>query len=262
MRITLENRNALVCGSTQGIGKAIALQFAASGANVTLMARNRDSLENLRSCLANNGKQKHHFIIADFDDNLEVSNAVSRHLAKVQTFHILVNNSGGPTPGSIETATKLELLSAFQHHLINFHQISQLLIPEMKNCGFGRIINVISTSVKQPLPNLGVSNTVRAAVANWSKTLANEVGQFGITVNNLLPGATNTIRLQNIIENKALNTNKETHDIANEELASIPLRRFGKPEEFAQVCTFIASEFASYISGVNLPIDGGRTSSL
>jgi 3-oxoacyl-[acyl-carrier protein] reductase len=262
MKVELDDKNALVCGSTQGIGKAIALQLAKSGANVTLLGRREDALRKLKEGLANNGKQRHYYILADFDDNEAVVKSVSSHLSVIGKFHILVNNSGGPAPGSALKAKSSEFLSTFKHHLINFHEISQLIIPGMKKLKFGRIINVISTSVKQPIPNLAVSNTVRAAVASWSKTLAGEVGQFGITVNNLLPGATNTNRLENIVKNKAIKLGKSLNEITKEEKETIPMQRFGEPEEFACVCTFFASDFAGYITGTNIAVDGGRTSSL
>lgn len=262
MRIKLDDKNALVCGSSQGIGKAIAKQLAESGANVTLLARNTDALNKLRNDLTNNGRQQHRVISADFNDNDSVFKNVRQELAEVEGYQILINNSGGPPPGPALDAKKSEFMATFQHHLINFHQITQLLIPGMKKCQYGRVINVISTSVKQPLPNLAVSNTVRGAVASWAKTLANELGQFGITVNNLLPGATNTSRLQNILESKAHKSNRRTQYIVKEEIECIPVRRFGEPEELAHVCTFLASDLAGYINGINLPVDGGRTSSI
>ncbi len=262
MNLNLENKNALVCGSSQGMGKAIAVQLAKMGANVTLFARNLDKLNEVKSELSNNGSQEHFAICADFNHPNEVSRALDEHLTVVPNFHILINNTGGSAPGPANTAESAAFLAAFNQHLINNHQIAQRVIDGMKNAGFGRIINVISTSVKQPLANLGVSNTVRGAVASWAKTMANELGPFGITVNNLLPGATNTVRLEAIIKNKAAKFGLSIEEMEEEEKSIIPMRRFGEAEEFADACAFLASPSAGYITGVSLPVDGGRTSCL
>jgi len=262
MDLNLDNKNALVCGSSQGMGKSIAIQLAKMGANVTLFARNLEKLNQVKSELANNGSQEHFAICADFSDTSAVARALDEHLSVVPNFHILINNTGGPAPGPANTAESSAFLAAFNQHLINNHQIAQRVISGMKEAEYGRIINVISTSVKQPLPNLGVSNTVRGAVASWAKTMANELGPFGITVNNVLPGATNTVRLEAIIKNKAEKKGLSIAEMEAEEKSIIPMRRFGEAEEFADACAFLASPSAGYITGVSLPVDGGRTSSL
>ena len=262
MNLNLENKHALVCGSSQGMGKAIAVQLAKMGANVTLFARNLDTLNQVKAELANNGSQQHFAICADFSQPDEVARALDEHLTVVPEFQILINNTGGPAPGPANTADASAFLAAFNQHLINNHQIAQRLLSGMKAQGYGRIINVISTSVKQPLPNLGVSNTVRGAVASWAKTMSNELGPFGITVNNVLPGATNTVRLEAIIKNKAAKKGVSIEEMEEEEKSIIPLRRFGEAEEFANVCAFLASPAAGYVTGVSIPVDGGRTSSL
>ncbi len=262
MNLNLENKNALVCGSSQGMGKAIAIQLAEMGANVTLFARNLETLNQVKAELANNGSQEHFAICADFSKPEEVARALDEHLTVIPEFQILINNTGGPAPGPANTADASDFLAAFNQHLINNHQIAQKLLKGMKAHGYGRIINVISTSVKQPLPNLGVSNTVRGAVASWAKTMSNELGPFGITVNNVLPGATNTVRLEAIIKNKAAKKGVSIEEMEEEEKSIIPLRRFGEAEEFANVCAFLASPAAGYVTGVSIPVDGGRTSSL
>jgi 3-oxoacyl-[acyl-carrier protein] reductase len=262
MNLNLENKNALVCGSSQGMGKAIAIQLAEMGANVTLFARNLETLNQVKAELANNGSQEHFAICADFSKPEEVARALDEHLTVIPEFQILINNTGGPAPGPANTADASDFLAAFNQHLINNHQIAQKLLKGMKAHGYGRIINVISTSVKQPLPNLGVSNTVRGAVASWAKTMSNELGPFGITVNNVLPGATNTVRLEAIIKNKAAKKGVSIEEMEEEEKSIIPLRRFGEAEEFANVCAFLASPAAGYVTGVSIAVDGGRTSSL
>lgn len=257
MKIQLDGKTALVCGSTQGIGRAIATQFASCGANIILMARNEGKLKDVCDALPNNGSQTHSYFVADFSSNDSVKEAAQK-IAQLKV-DILVNNTGGPAAGMAIDAEPEAFLAAFSAHLINNQILVKSVTPGMKQRQFGRIINVISTSVKVPLHNLGVSNTVRGAVGNWSKTIANELAQYNITVNNILPGATETERLGAIIENKSAKQNIEKSDVTNEMLSEIPMRRFGKPEEPAYAATFLASDFAAYITGTNIVVDGGRT---
>ncbi|NVJ59720.1 MAG: SDR family oxidoreductase [Gammaproteobacteria bacterium] len=263
MNLSLEGKHALVCGSSQGIGKAIAIQLAKQGASITLFARNAEALEKVKAELDGSQGQKHLCLTADFSKPDQVLDVVSQHLSSVNfQYQILINNTGGPAPGPAHLSDSQAFLSAFNQHLINNQNLVQALLPGMKSSNFGRVINVISTSVKQPLPNLGVSNTVRGAVANWAKTLANELGPFDITVNNVLPGATATARLDAIIANKAKKLDKTLEQVTEMEKSIIPLRRFGLPEEFANAVGFLASPAAAYITGTNLPVDGGRTGCL
>jgi 3-oxoacyl-[acyl-carrier protein] reductase len=262
MNLDLSNKTALVCGSTQGIGKASAIELATLGANVVLLARNEESLKYTLAELPARGGQVHKFLVADFQFPNLLKEKVENFVATQGAIHILVNNTGGPPSGLITNAKTDEFLSAFNNHLICNHILVQAVMDGMKEENYGRIINIISTSVKIPLKNLGVSNTIRAAVANWSKTMANELASFGITVNNVLPGATSTGRLKTIIENKSKNTGESLNEIRNEMESEIPLGRFASPEEIANAVAFLASPAASYITGINLPVDGGRTGSL
>ena len=258
MNLELKNKNALVCGSTQGIGMATAILLAGEGVNVTLIARNEEKLRKIVAQLPNEN-QCHGYLIADFSKPKELKEVLE---GSDLQFHILVNNTGGPAGGPIFNATIEEFESAFTQHLKCNHILVQSLVPFMKTQCFGRIINVISTSVKQPLDGLGVSNTIRGAVASWSKTLANELGEFGITVNNVLPGATETERLKEIISNKASKTGMSIEAVTTAMKNTSPAKRFAKPEEVACAIVFLASEKASYINGINVPVDGGRTKSL
>lgn len=258
MDLKLQHKNALVCGSTQGIGKATAIALAKEGVNVTLVARNEEKLKLVLADLPKEN-QCHGYLIADFSNPQELKEKLE---ATNLQFHILVNNTGGPAGGPVFSAQLDEFEKAFTQHLKCNHVLVQATVPFMKKEGYGRIINIISTSVKQPLDGLGVSNTIRGAVANWSKTLANELGQFGITVNNVLPGATATERLTEIIKNKATKTGVTEEEAANSMKNAVPAKRFAKPQETADAITFLASERASYINGINLPVDGGRTKSL
>ncbi|HLV15234.1 MAG TPA: SDR family oxidoreductase [Xanthomarina sp.] len=260
MNLKLSNKHALVCGSTAGIGKAIAMSLASEGVKVTLIARNEHKLKTVLTELPQQGN--HDYIVADFSNPQELKLKVSEFISKNHGFHILVNNTGGPKGGPVFSADLSEFESAFTQHLKCNHVLAQTVVPFMKEAGYGRIINIISTSVKQPLDGLGVSNTIRGAVANWSKTLANELGSFGITVNNVLPGATGTERLTEIIKNKSAKTGNTEEEAAHAMKQAVPAKRFAKPEELAYAVTFLASECASYINGINLPVDGGRTKSL
>ncbi len=262
MDLTLKGKTALVCGSTQGIGYATAKELASMGASVILIARNEEQLRMAQASLETSNGQNHSYLVADFSQPEQLKKVIGQFVASGKKVHILINNTGGPKGGAIKDASTDEFLLAFNQHLICNHILVQALYPGMIEEGYGRIINVISTSVKQPLPNLGVSNTIRGAVANWSKTLANELGGYGITVNNVLPGATNTSRLQSIASVKAQQHN-ETVDQVFEEMASeTPMKRIAQPEEIAAAIAFLASPAASYINGINVPVDGGRTKSL
>lgn len=252
----------MVCGSTQGIGRACAQALATLGAEVTLVARNESRLQEVLTTLDNSEGQQHNYLVADFAKPSELKNKLAEFISDEKPYSILINNTGGPPAGKAIDADVEDFRIAFNHHLICNQILVQAIAPGMKTLQYGRIVNIISTSVKVPLSNLGVSNTIRGAVANWSKTLAGELAPFQITVNNVLPGATNTERLSGIINNKAKSTSKDVEVIRQEMLKEIPLGRFCEPEETANAVAFLCSPAGSYITGINLPVDGGRTPSL
>lgn len=258
----LKGKNALVCGSSQGIGLATAKLMARRGANITLLARDEGKLRKVVNELSSTDGQVHSYLVADFSDPSSLKEMINAKVLDGLSIDILINNTGGPKGGPIVSAEVEEFLSAFNQHLICNHILVQALYPYMKSQKWGRIINVISTSVKQPLANLGVSNTVRGAVANWSKTMANELGQFNITVNNVLPGATNTSRLSDIAKTKADKTGSMVNEVFSQMASESPMKRIAEPEEVAEAISFLASDRASYINGINVPVDGGRTKSL
>lgn len=262
LSISLEQKNALVCGSTQGIGLAIAQSFAKAGAHCVLLARNEQKLaEAVASLPVIYPGQAHEYIVADMADAERVE-AVARQLSNRLPVHILVNNSGGPKPGPITDAEPADFLAAFQQHIVTAQLFVQALLAGMKQEGYGRIINIVSTSVKIPIANLGVSNTTRGAMASWAKTLSNEVAQYGITVNNLLPGLTETQRLSSLIQSEARRHGKTEEEIAGEMRLSIPARRFAHPDELANLACFLASPLAGYINGNSIAVDGGKTGSI
>ncbi|HKL03175.1 MAG TPA: SDR family oxidoreductase, partial [Cryomorphaceae bacterium] len=253
---------ALVSGSTQGIGRAAAIQLAEMGARLILLARNAEKLKEVVIELKSISDLDHRFYVADFSNPEEVKEAITTVAAECGAIEILVNNTGGPPGGKAIDADVDEYRSAFEMHLVCNQLLVQGLVEGMKEKGYGRIVNVISTSVKQPLQNLGVSNTIRGAVANWAKTLSLELGEFGITVNNVLPGATATGRLDAIAERKSEATGKTVGDVLKSMGDAVPMRRVAQPAEVANGICFLASPAASYINGINLPVDGGRTGSL
>jgi 3-oxoacyl-[acyl-carrier protein] reductase len=261
MEINLTGKRAMVCGASKGIGRASAEALAALGADVTLVARNAAALETVRAGLANAG-QNHRVLVSDFADPKALKQLLEAELLAHGPVHILINNTGGPAAGPVSGATLDQFEATFAQHVLCNHVLAQAVLPGMKEAQYGRIINIISTSVKLPIKGLGVSNTIRAAVANWAKTLAGEVAAFGITVNNVLPGATDTDRLNEIIDGKAAKQGKSKETVIAEELSHIPAGRFGRPEELAAAVAFLASPAASYINGINLPVDGGRTGCL
>ena len=241
MNLDLTGKTALVCGSTQGLGYASAVELAILGAHVVLMARNEEKLKSVVQTLDKSKGQKHQWLVADFTDTDMVKRSITAFVEANNTVHILVNNTGGPAGGTALNASTDEFLQAFKSHLLCNHNLVQALVPGMKNAGFGRIINIISTSVKQPIVGLGVSNTIRAAVANWAKTLATELGPFGITVNNVLPGFTKTVRADYVIKKKMADSGKTEEEVMKALVAEIPTGRIGNPEEFGAAVAFLSS---------------------
>lgn len=262
MNLDLNGKHALVCGGSAGIGYAAAIELAKLGADVTLLARSPDALGRALANLPRvHAKQTHATIAADMNEHTDLRARVEA-MASARAVHILVNNTGGPPGGPAHTAALDDFRIAFNQHLMAAQIVLQAVLPGMRAAGYGRIVNVISTSVKEPIRNLGVSNTIRGAMASWAKTLATELGPFGITVNNVLPGYTKTQRLDQILADRAKATGKPESEVAKTMLATVPLGRFAEPEEIANVIAFLATPAAGYINGINVPVDGGRMQSL
>lgn len=261
MNVSLEGKNAVICGSSQGIGLAVAQELASLGANCILVARNAKKLGEAMHTLQSSFHQHHSFTVADFSKGDEVRIAIQTILAH-QPVHILVNNTGGPPSGPIADAKEEDFVNAFHQHLVNNHILTKAVVPGMKRKKWGRIINIISTSVKVPLPNLGVSNTIRASVASWAKTMSNELGQYNITINNILPGYTETKRLETLVAQNAKKRKLSIEQMREEMVKDIPLKRFGLASEIASVAAFLASPAASYLTGTSIPVDGGRTGAI
>ena len=261
MDLNLTGKHALVCGGSEGIGRATAHELALLGADVTVLSRRPEALQQVTAALPFGGAQAHGWIAADVADAARLKAQVEA-LAAGKPVHILVNNTGGPPGGPAHVADAAAFLDAFNRHLIANQALVQAVLPGMQGARWGRIVNVISTSVKEPIANLGVSNTIRGAVASWAKTLSTELGGYGITVNNVLPGYTRTGRLDQILRDRSQATGKPEDDIARGMLATVPAARFAEPSETAAAIAFLCSPAAGYINGINLPVDGGRTKSL
>ena len=261
MNISLEGKKAIVCGSSQGIGKAIALELANAGATCILLARDEARLKLTVSELSTEKSQQHAFYAVDFSDE-DTFKQVVNAICTDQYIDILINNTGGPAAGLISSAKSEEFEKAFQQHLICNHILTQAVLPGMKKKGWGRVVNVISTSVRIPLDHLGVSNTIRAAVASWSKSMSNELAQYGITVNSLLPGFIATSRLDAVAKSFAEREQVTQQEMEERMKKSVPAKRFGLPSEIAAVAAFLCSPAASYVNGISIPVDGGRTGTI
>jgi len=262
MQLDLKGRHALVCGASQGIGRASAIELAELGADVTLLARSGDVLNALADDLPRtNDGQRHRWHTVDMQDTAALR-TVAAEIVAAASVHILINNTGGPPGGPLQNAQLDEFESAFRQQLLAGQVLLQTALPGMRASGYGRLVNVISTSVKEPIAGLGVSNTVRAAVAAWAKTLAGELAADGITVNSVLPGYTRTQRLDSLLAAQAKTSGRSERDIAESLLATVPARRFGEAGEVAAVIAFLCTPAAAYVNGVSIAVDGGRTRSL
>lgn len=261
MDLRLDGKHALVAGGSHGIGHAAAVELAALGANLTLLARSQESLDAAIATLPCKPGQRHASLAADMARTDELSARIQA-LVSADPVHIWVHNSGGPPGGRAEDAGAGAYRSAFEQHLVGGQALLEAVLPGMKGAGWGRIINIISTSVREPIANLGVSNTVRWAVAGWAKTLAGELAPHGITVNSVLPGYTRTRRLEEIITGRMQKAGLGREQVEASLLADVPAGRFGEPAEVGALVAFLASPAAAYITGTATPVDGGRTRSL
>ena len=261
MDLNLSGKHALVCGGSEGIGRATALELAQLGADVTLLARREEALRDAVASLPFTGNQRHGCVVVDVAQTHELSESVAA-LAAIRPVHILVNNTGGPPGGPAHAAEIGAYLDAFNKHLIANQVLLQAVLPGMRTAHWGRIVNVISTSVYEPIANLGVSNTIRGAVASWAKTLSKELGADGITVNNVLPGYTRTQRLDQILSDRSAATGKSQDEIAKGMLATVPAGRFAEAHETAAMIAFLCSPAAGYVNGQSIAVDGGRMQSI
>ncbi|MBB1471914.1 SDR family oxidoreductase [Luteimonas sp. MC1782] len=261
MDLNLNGRHALVCGASEGIGRATAVELAALGASVTVLSRREDALREVMAGLASGDGRQHDLVVADSADTEGLRVAVASVVAR-RPVHILVNNTGGPPGGALADAQLAAFEDAFRRHVLANQVLLQAVLPGMREARWGRIVNVVSTSVREPIAGLGVSNTTRGAVASWAKTLSRELAPEGITVNNVLPGFTETGRIRQIISDRARNENRSEDDIRRDMEGAIPARRFATADETGGVIAFLCSPAAAYVNGVSLAVDGGRMASI
>jgi 3-oxoacyl-[acyl-carrier protein] reductase len=260
-QLSLAGRHALVCGASAGIGRATALALASLGAQVTVLARRRELLATLVPELQAAGAPDARFLVLDLDDRQAVAPAVNGLLAEHGPVHVLVNNSGGPPSGRLLEASDAAFDAAIGRILLASHRLVQLVLPGMTAAGYGRIVNILSLSVREPIPNLGVGNTVRGAMAAWAKTLAGELPP-GVTINNVLPGFTATERLWSLADSLAERAGTSRDQVAAAWVREVPEGRLGEPGEIASAIAFLATPAAAYVRGQNLAVDGGRIRSI
>ncbi|TVZ16815.1 SDR family oxidoreductase [Maribacter sp. MAR_2009_72] len=261
MNISLQNKKALVGGSSGGIGKAIAQQLAASGASVTLMSHSEDKLRDIVEALPKETGQKHQFLVVDFNDFNDFQNSISNYFEH-NSVDILVNNTQGPSAGSALEKNVSDYQEAFDLLFKTVVFTTELALKQMIAKNWGRIINVASVSVKEPLSYLALSNTIRAAVVTWAKSLATDVGKYQITVNNVLTGYFDTDRIAQLNAKKAEQLGIAQSQVRKDMESKVPLQRIGDPIEYGYLAAFLASDNAAYITGTNIPIDGGLLKSM
>jgi 3-oxoacyl-[acyl-carrier protein] reductase len=256
----LRGRRALVCGASKGIGRAVARSLAARGAAIVPLARDAAALHALVDELRSLGAPDVWPLVADLDDREGFSRSVAAELAR-GPLHIVINNTGGPPGGALTAATEEAMSAALGRHLFASHRLMQAALPGMREAGFGRFVQILSTSVREPIEMLGVSNLTRAAVASWAKTLSREL-PAGVTINNVLPGFTDTDRLVGLADTVSARTGQSVDDVRRGWAELAPEGRLGRPEEIAEAVAFLCSPAAAFIRGVSLAVDGGRLRSL
>ncbi|MDH5398284.1 MAG: SDR family oxidoreductase [Cyclobacteriaceae bacterium] len=259
MNLQLHGKRALVCGSSQGLGLASAIELSQLGAEVTLVSRNAEKLQQALSKLNAVDSKGHDYVVADFSQPTEALDILGGKIKEKEGYHVLINNAGGPPAGNVMGLEVEDYQQGFDMHFHMVHELSKMMVPGMKAAGFGRIVNILSVSVKQPIDELPVSNMIRAGIANWAKTLSNEISKYGITVNNVLPGMTETERLDYLFEKRAEMAGTSVEEIKKRLSASVPAGRLGRPEELGAVVAFLCSPAAAYVTGICVPVDGGST---
>lgn len=261
MNISLKGKKALVGGSSDGIGKAIAMQLAASGASVTLVSRSENKLKKISTDLDTSFGQKHQYVVVDYTNFENYQSKISAYF-DTHTVDILVNNTQGPSAGnSLEKHTE-DYQQAFNLLFKTTIYTTELALKNMIQNKWGRIINVASVSVKEPLSYLALSNSIRAAVVTWAKSLASDVGEYQITVNSILTGYFDTNRIAQLNATKAKQLGVSEAKVRQEMEDKVALKRIGKPEEYGFLVAFLASDKAAYITGTAVPIDGGLLKAL
>lgn len=257
MDLGIKGKRALVLASSKGLGLGIAAQLCREGANVVLCGRTEESLAAAAKSLNDAGPGKAGFFVADLSDQDAAATLYAAAMEQLGCVDILVNNTGGPPPGTVDTPSTAQWRAQFDTMLIRVIEITNLCLPGMKKSGWGRVLTVASSGVVQPIPNLAMSNTIRSSLVGWSKSLSNEVAPLGITVNMLLPGRIRTDRLKQLDAAQAKREGRTVEEVSASEQATIPAGRYGTVEDFGNVGAFLCSEAASYVTGGLIRCDGG-----
>ena len=257
MDFKLKNKNALVCASSEGLGRAAALELAKEGVNLTICSRNKDKLEETYNSIKEVSNSKVFIKAADLSKAKDIDELFKESVSELGSIDILINNAGGPPPSNFDNTTDEQWESAFNLTMMSSVRLSRLVLPQMKENNWGRIINISSVSIKTPVNGLFLSNSIRMGVLGWSKALSDEVAASGITVNSVCPGSTRTKRITDIFDAQSKATGKSIDEIEKAASASIPMQKIGEPEDLAALIAFLASERASYMTGLAIQVDGG-----
>lgn len=257
MDFQIKNKTAIVCASSQGLGKAAALELASEGVNLVISSRNEETLLSVKKEIETSTNAKIVSIVADLNKPKDIDNLYAKANSELGPIDILINNAGGPPPSNFDSLNDEDWLKAFNLTMMSSIRLSKLVLPDMKERNWGRIINISSVSVKTPVPGLFLSNSLRMGVLGWSKALSDEVAPKGVTVNSVCPGSTRTARITNIFQSQSEAMGKTIEEIESHAAANIPMLRIGEPKELAALIAFLASERASYMTGLAIQVDGG-----
>jgi 3-oxoacyl-[acyl-carrier protein] reductase len=257
MDFQIKNKTAIVCASSQGLGKAAALELASEGVNLVISSRNEETLLSVKKEIETSTNAKIVSVVADLNKPKDIDNLYAKANSELGPIDILINNAGGPPPSNFDSLNDEDWLKAFNLTMMSSIRLSKLVLPDMKERNWGRIINISSVSVKTPVPGLFLSNSLRMGVLGWSKALSDEVASKGVTVNSVCPGSTRTARITNIFQSQSEAMGKTIEEIESHAAANIPMLRIGEPKELAALIAFLASERASYMTGLAIQVDGG-----
>jgi len=261
MDLKIKDKIALVCASSKGLGKSAALELAKEGCKISMCSRDENELNKSADEIRSKVNCQISTFVTDLNDNESIKRLVENTVKTLGPIDILVNNAGGPPPGSFDSLNNKAWEESLNLTLMSAISVTRLVLPHMKENGWGRIINIQSRSVKSPIPGLFLSNSIRLAAIGWAKSLSDEIAKFGITVNTVCPGETRTQRLIDIFKNQALNSNKSIEEIEEQLNNSIPAKRIGEPEELAALIAFLASERSGFTTGTVIQVDGGAARS-
>ena len=257
MDLSIKGKNAIVCASSQGLGKSAAVDLAKEGVNLTICSRNKEKINLVKNEIEEISDVKIVAIEADLSSEKDINNLYKEAKKELKTIDILINNNGGPPPSTFEELADEDWQRAFNSTMMSAIRLSKLVLPDMKKNKWGRIVNISSISVKTPVNGLFLSNSIRMGVLGWAKALSDEVAPHGITVNTVCPGTTKTERIEQILNSQSESSGKDKSELQEAMANNIPMQRIGEPTDLSALITFLASEKASYMTGLAVQVDGG-----